>query len=859
MRIVHFELLQLYRNYKNIESINVDVGDDEAIVFGHFDLIRFKNADSAENALDILYNEYSDINDSLKKASDIQPIILFSYDNKRIACNNNKCMVISFMQIERPAHCDSIKKFYAYSVNKIQDTIEKVKQSGAIGNVEADVYIPLSFMNAAVVFYADNFTDICIIMKNIIANKLASYQYSVLYLSKGINFEEIQPTKDINVSLRFIWKEHGRSQQSVKLLEDVLRKLNVENFSISHLMGNNDCLLTVPENGYRIVNILLNSDTDFSKFKENVENIRISINFPQKDVGIVDLKENFENQLSYKICDEDITAKENELINSLKSLKDELSNLEKSDVNDIIYRVFEFGKFMNVIKKHAIKGIATPLYLSMIKPYSLFLEIAIEKVSEIEKVYRKEEVLQVIGNVMNDMLSYYGNIFHSNLGFFEERGFYNNIIGLASNVELAYNKYANLVCSAIKSDDEQHCEETKICCAVTADKEPMICTSDIFWNIKDPETDNRALLNINVPVSYVFKYNKVSSIIIHEVAHYVGCRNRKKRAEVLSKVIASIISDTIYQSGILSLRPKAKNAAITIFENYENTDAYKTMHDQMCSNVFDAVSSCFTKKVMARCNNSYYMNTTVNAIIDSLNNICKDEELVNTIVDELVEFKFWYYECFEDFYLEQNSNSEKMKDVMVQISDYAIKEYNRNFVKKSLIDVLSELVYDLDGSDVDGLSEKNCNIYVPDICELIDNLYNAVTEAYCDIMMVTLTEVEFSDYMDLMEEYGKGTAKIISDNDYMTWLRVNFVSKYMNSNIDISYDELPERFKYFYDVNIVDSMFEYFDSLRPEFNKALERSKKDKVLSEYLSSIVKNDEKNCFKAIYDMLFSIKPE
>jgi len=680
---MHFELIQLYRNYRNIENVDIDIESGEAIVFGHFDRINFKNSDTADEALDILYDQYISNNTKTNEKSDVQPIALFTYDDKKIKSSAEMCTAVSFMQISKPSDCIDIKTFYEYASEAINTTISELKSQNVIDDVEANIYIPLSFMNIAVIFYAKNLTDICNVVKNILHNKIASFQYSVLSFPKDFCLQH-QTDKNINISLRFIWKKHTNTKKVVDLLKDALSKAQICHYTINHLLGNNDGLLTVSGDGYKIIKMFLNKQNEFSEFIKHVENTRASIYFPDRDIKLVKLSCICESPANYVADNSLIYVAEQKLINALIDLKKSSPLLQKSDINDIIYKVTEFGKFINVVSKHARKGIATSLYLSIKSPYLLFLKIALEKIELIGTKYKRDSVLERIGSVMKDMLAYYGNIFHCNLGFFEERGFYNNIIGLASNVELAYNKYANCICDVAMSEFERNVQKLKIECSVTSDNDPVICTNDIFDNVKDQETDNSLLINVNIPVSYVFKYKSVSHIIIHEIAHYVGERKRESRAYAMCKTITAAICDVIYQGFVLSPLPSLSKNELDFLNKYEKTDAYILMHQEMKNKIYEILFNYINDSFLKKCNTSFYMNRTVNSLIEVINELPQNNDLIVSLTEELVNFQFWYYENIEDFYL-QNSDDNLKSELIIQISDYALKGYNRHFAKRIIL------------------------------------------------------------------------------------------------------------------------------------------------------------------------------
>ena len=662
----------------------------------------------------------------------------------------------------------------------------------------------------------------------------------------------LEPEKGINISLRFIWKENIDVNAAVSLLKESLESF--EEKTISYLLGNNDCLVLVPNLGYRILSMMLSPQGCFSDFLEYVENTRATINFPEKDVQFIDLKfDNVENTL-LTIDDYQIRQAETSLINKLNELKANSPQFQQSDISDVIYRVNEFGRFMDVIKKHAAKGIATQLYLSMRDPYLLFLQKTQEKIEG--DSYPINQLLEIVGNVMNDMSNYFGNIFHCNLGFFEERGFYNNIIGLASNVELAYNKYANCISEAIMSDEERNIDKLKICCSVTSDKEPLICTHDIFESIAKPEFEDSSLVNVNIPVSYVFKYAFVSRVIIHEIAHHVGDRKREERTKAICSVFATIIVDPILQTFAHALIPKASKYETKILEKFENTLEYKNLHQKTAEKIHQCIDSYITRSVVEICDGHYFMNNVVDAIVETINALSCDAIIIETLSNYIVDFQFWYYELFEDFYLKRYSKDKKTVEIMTEMSEYAIKDYNLLYVRKAVEVLFSDLVSpEQNGDNTKILDERICWIYLPDIENFIEVFFNAVSEAFCDIMMITLSEMTFKEYIKLMSGYGKKIKNVIEGNDYLTWLRINFIANYMGEKIPYN-KSLPERFRYYCNIHVFDLMKPYFDNLKPEIEVAHARCHDNELLSKFLKKISSDSEEKHLSAIFDMFFGI---
>lgn len=845
-----FHLLELHRNYRNIDNISFEVENYDSIVLGHFDFIKTHKTSSAELALDEFYNKF--ISEE-KLYNDIQPMLLFSYEDYDMS-QQNGYMAITFMQIDKPEECDSIKDFYDYSSQLINQVVTQCKARHLIDNVDVRFFIPFSFMSTAIIICADNLTDICTLIKNITFNKIANYQYSIL--SIPANSKSMSCRKNINISLRFIWRSGVDTNNAISLLKKSLKGISVDDYTINHLLGNNDCLLYVPLRGYEIINLFYNSNDFFDKFKTMVENTRATISFPDGDVVLKDFIPLYKTRSTHiELNDDSILIAEKKLISSLNKIKANASPLQQNDINDVLYRINHFANFIEVIRKHACKGIATPLYFSMKDPYKLFLEMAEEKLdfSNPEDV---TTLLNIIGSVLNDMSSYFENIFHCNLGFIEERGFYNNIIGLASDIELAYNRYANHLFGVIMSEKES--KESYVCCSVTSDKEPIICTNDIFdIIITEPRKELRSLVNVNIPVSYVFKYYYVIRMLVHEIAHHVGERHRKIRLQVISKGFASVISDVLIQTFVLSYIPSISEIEKEIIKDFEKSNEYTEIHNDMCKNIFDClynyiinISDLYCKKT------DYFLDNVIDAIISTLNAIPNDEALIKELSTIVTTFQFWFYEFFEDFYLTHHKREEAETTVIREISNFSIKDLNYHLVRYTVINLFDDILSSDEGSSLDETEEKYCHRYIPELNEFISYFCQSVSEAYCDIVMITLCDMNFDEYLDLMSKYGKNVDNILYNNDYFTWLRINYIARYLGVEEIFEYDSLSERFKYFEDIDLFGLVKPYFEGLKPEFTAMKKRCESNKLLFDFLNTDWNSSEEQHLISLYSMFFDI---
>ncbi len=857
-----FKLLQLYRNYRNIKSVVAGFEDENFSVFGHFDYMRISSYDTADTTLTHLYKEYSqnksDINTvsaqyELNKEADIQPIILYDRNDQfKIEDCDNKCVVVSFMQINHST--GNIDAFYDHAQKMIDDIIGKAKKEKLIGdNVQAHVYLPLSFMDIAVIFTADDFVDICVLLKNLIEARSVYFQYSVLSMQgMSENYKH-----KISISLRFIWEDDTEQADTINKLKTMLEKRGIDenHHKITHLIGNNDCLLTVTDYGYDILKMLLESrktsNGEASGVFKKIKNTRASIRFNTEDIKIFEEKKKVPK---VSIDDEDLSC--SKLTDNLAAYKKGASDLVIRTINDLIYKIIEFEKFVRVIREHAKNRIAIPLYKSIRIPYRFFIELSADIVNSNKD--NLDDVMEMISSTIAEMLSYYSNILHCTLGFFEERGFYNNIISFATIVELAYNRYANMVCDAILCDHERHTWKLQTCCYVVSDKKNIVCAEDKFDGIDRDDYERKLLICINIPMSCIFQYDQVSCFIAHEVAHYVGCREREKRAHILYDAISMALADVVYEFTALRSQEGNTKDERRLIEDYEKTDSFKLDWEWLKKSIKEYISSRVNQESGKKENGTLYMSKTIGILIDALNLLLMEDEFINQITKIISEYRFRFYENIMDFYVANEDRYKNTNNLLRQISDFCMVDFDNHFTAKGLKKTFNDILNGTyDSNTADNKSGGEERFTFPLIDRLIFNLSDAINEGYSDIMMITLLDMDSDRYEELMNIGGKTVENVINNHDYLNWFRMRFVAGYMHWDIDDLYKYADDYIWYCENTGIIDCVMQYFTQLLDkEFKKVKAEKQKNSALEAYIKDIA-GDDQTMFKAIYNMYLGLQ--
>ena len=867
-----FKLMKLYRNYRNIDSVVSPFSENEMMVFGHFDRISLLDVKSADNALEKLYEGMDESRDVDKK-TDIQPVIMYSpEDHFNINSCINKCVVVSFMQIPTPAKDKNINNMYLFAKKLINDELKRAKYIN--DGVEAHIYIPLSFMSIAVIFVADSYVDICSLLKNMLAKKIIGYQYSIL----AVHDTGLPSTKDtLSLSMRFIWnrdKQNEYADNIISHLKEILHnECNMTNndFKITHLMGNNDCLLTVVNEGYKVLTLLIEYELGKCKqsvkdFFEHVKNTRVSIRINEenisKDDDEEDIKKSREEEINKFTGDAIINLSKpwstKDLLNTLDKFSENRTGLVRTTIIDLKYKIKEFEKFMNIIYEHAQSKISVQLYNSIVNTFKLFIKVAKNQVGSVlcSKEYNQLQILDAIGGAITDMSSYYGNILHCQLGFFEERGFYNNLIGVASHIELAYNEYANHICKALMCENEKNVQKINMSCYVVSDKSSSVCAVDPFDACEYRPT-NQFVISINIPIPYIFKYKAVSYFIIHEAAHFLGCRQRTNRADCAIQALIYAISHVVWQ--YMDINIQSKNGDSThIIDDFKQSNEWQILEDEANSKIYEYISSRVEESSQRRLPNKsdelIYNNMLMNILVEVSNELLIEEKFVTNLTEIIADFFGKISIFFESFYAKNYIDYGNCDDLLSRFFDIGTVGYNFIMIKEDIISLFNKMI--CNNTPEWQPSELATNVFAPDLGFIIEKMCKSINEAYSDLMMIAVTDMNNDEYTAFQGEWNKSMEKIIEEDDCLSWLRINFVAIYMGEKTDAHLDGVSNNMRFFSDSGIIQTIAKYFNGLRDDFSKVRVSVQQDPALCNYIREVKKGKDLEQFKAVYNMFMNI---
>lgn len=859
---MHFKLLRLYRNYRNIDSLSASMDNGELMVFGHFDRISMTDMQYADQALLELYNATGNERKShgnKREYADIQPIILFS-ESEEQPIKTDKCVVVSFMQINKPNYIKTTKAFYEYANKAITNKINDIKRENTIlDEVEAQIYVPLSFMNVAVIFTSDDFLNICTLLKNMVDSHLIDFQYSVLAMPLMSNKLK---QNSISLSLRFIWNTGISQKQVIDSLHKLLQnkcKISENEYHITHLMGNNDCLVTILDKGYTVLQYIMNVKA-YSKhmFFKYVKNIRATIRF---DVDAVKISGNDVAKCT------DITVNNLEKIYSKKPLCDMLTKVNKSSkltemaIQDLSYKIREFEKFMKITREHAKNKIAVPLYNTFISSYNAFIQTSEMWVSKcVYDDYRIMNVLDVINTTIDEMSAYYGNILHCHLGFFEERGFYNTIIGVASNIEIAYNNYANKICAAMLCDNERDVQNINVNCYIVSDKSTLVCASDPFrFNGRRNDIDNM-LISINIPAPYLFEFSASSYFIIHEIAHFIGCKRREDRAQAIYNVIKRTLLNVIGEYVKCFYIGDAAPAGVErLIDDFRSDSNFKCLYNCVMKQMEIYIDNEIRSYALHRTddNTTLYMSLLYENLDNIMREIVSNHNFVHGLAEIIADFHEKCVIYFDDLYANNYEKYDNVGTVLQNFSNMRIREFNLRIIKKTLriffIKMCSgAIVYNLSNNEFESNEfdkYDNSSIMLPDLESLLYTVCEASQEAYSDLMMVYISGMSFNEYREFMSKWNLNNEHIVKKRDFMSWMRVCFVAGCMGVDDGICIDGKTD-FEKYRNMGIIEEMIKYFKKLIPDFKLASDNAAER--FGSYFNNLKQNDENEKFRAIFGL-------
>ena len=759
--------------YKDItKSSSAPINDENYYkVLGHFDHFCCRCTNSI--------SKFSTYEPSLKAGHDSQIMYLFNYENNNESINSDTdfsyyksdlpIRVLTLIQTKNNNTDDCIK--LDDKINKMQklldDIVAEISSRDKESKISAEIYYTLGCTDLAVLMDTNRLTLVPELLGKLSkAISHSSSLYSVIGFSNDINNMDLEnviyTNNELELSLRLTLKQNGND--GVKKLEEQLKyiKNNKISYTITRLLGNYDLLILIDSGAcYVLAEIikkdgLFNVENSDSVFGVDFERVRPTLRFKKYD----DLLQVVKKDKIIEISDttdkhiiEELRTNATEFFD--KSKKYENSNL-KNFSTSLKPQLEQLIIFCSCIRENYTKNV-NPEFWEILKPsIKLFSEI-LEKHNMLtfdnEQTY--DNSLKSISYFVSTLSEYLSNLLHLHRYFLEERGIFDYNISSNTKLLIAYNQFANIIKEMLLSAEYQENEaKREIAIYVTSKLGSKNLSSKLFNHLEQYDI-NDSLININIPTSCLFNIKENLASIIHEVAHFVGPRNRRKRAAALIKSVCKVIATKLFST--------------FYYISFIDT----SMNEETCSDIRKDIDSFYASVNLEKFNIEYLekvANVLYSSLINSFNiNAVNERELFLTnlksrLMKETINLLLLKNNQKTNYIFDQISEIQRIYDNNVwRMFNSWVKDNIENLSPENTNRFYNWLSYyyptDIRnfGKKEDAINNaflistsKQNRLNITSIENTINSIFSGTSEAFCDLMMINTLNLSIDDYYDVI-------------------------------------------------------------------------------------------------------------
>ena len=853
-------------------------------VLGHFDHFCCK----ATNSI----SDFADYEPVLQAGHDSQIMYLFNYANNDQRVQNDPrffehksilpIRVLTLIQTKNEEDNDiNLKERIVRKQQLVDNIVEEIIKNKTDIILTAEIYYTLGCTDLAVIIDTNRLClvpDLLARLSQSISH--SSSLYSIIGFSNEIDNQDIENivynSNELELSLRLTLNQN--SNESIKILEEELNKLkplcetkgNRLSYTITKLLGNYDLLVLIDSGACYVLGEIVKKNGNFNienssgLFGQVFDRIRPTLRFKKYDDSFHVKNNDIENILSDDI-DKDIIL---ELRNNVKILFDEFKNCDCARVKkfstSLKSQLEQLIIFCNCIRENYTKNV-NPEFWEILRPTIKLLSIILSKHNSVslQNERMSDGSLQSISYFVSTLSEYLSNLLHLHRYFLEERGIFDFNISSNTKLLIAYNQFANIVKELLLSAEYKGSESHReISIYITSKLGSKILSSKLFNHLENFGI-NDSLININIPTSCLFNVKENLSSIIHEVAHFVGPRNRRNRAEALIKTVCKVVSVNMFSTFYFMpfFRPYADENA------YEHIGADVKRFYNECSieklslDYLDRFSNIIYEVVMKKIKSSLtdeksllLVNLKTNlfeALVDTF--VLKNNEHTNYVFDKIAEVQRIYdNEVWSLFNSWVNNNRENLSPANKALFHNWLTYYYptdiRNARKKEDIVEIANFI-----STVKQNINPRTKLRIASIDNIINCIFDGASEAFCDLMMIKILNMSAINYYEIVENI---TALNYCDAHltipaYIRLLLVKNKLSIIDKNKEQQFVEKLNQ--YFNNYTwVFNDLFEYFDLVVADMED-LNKKKIDNLIKEF------DNTDNLLQELYDYSFIVKGE
>ncbi len=582
-------IAKLYKSINKEGSENLSE-DMLFTLMGHFDYLQFETIGVEEkNDLSGLEARLGEV----KKGYETQSLCLFTWestleilsdslDEEYPFCvlamleDNEHWVTLDGTHFDVFHDYDAAKEDMKLQLDRYQDWLKEFLGKGGEGyqgaKVKMQAFHTLSCMDTVLVIRTN-----CVPITHRFVYYLTQTQkiitsYSAVGMVNSIitEKEKLEKLADLNkglrLSIRMVFRINEAASTNVEDIKGTFEKNGIECEALS-LTGNHQYLLHVSERICRALYYLFSEKEAIQEKRKILSVCRTTLCYKTEVLDGIQSNEYGD----YPACQREIGYIIDELQNYFEEMQEQLDDLKSSRGNAyVLERTRQYAKavklvlqqelgFLRYLDNQGREGINPELCVAVAPIIKTLRNLSkesnqcfIEHIKErdlSDKLYWINFYIQQLNSSVEILCKTILNMVHMQRNQIEERGLFQNELAATAKLTLGYMGYANrLYKQLLKTENETEngeevSEERSYAFIVSQEAmDDKVTATEKFEYLQTfkqsiGELPENSLIHIKIAQHFIFKFREVQTAITHEVAHFVGYRDRKTRAECILKSV----------------------------------------------------------------------------------------------------------------------------------------------------------------------------------------------------------------------------------------------------------------------------------------------------------------------------------
>lgn len=612
----------------------------------------------------------------------------------------------------------SKKDSMTYARKKILKILDELQYKNNIcpNSICYDVYGSLGGNDAVIIWLANQFSDIMLLIEALRASNITNTKkgllsniYTILGIrdidNKSINYNDVNGEFHVRLT-----KRTGYSLEKFKT--ELCKITNIDITNLVHtIAGEYDLTISIPGN------IMISS--------LYAANGLIHMGKPEYYTNFI--------QSNTEVCVHDdfskIITTEVDIDVGLESFTEP----NESDIYNLVNAICEsqmlkqtpyLGDTLWILYSDYLKNITSTLSYPWTQDLYYQFYSCLKCLESVTEEYEKnktfnEDKYNYIEVIIKNLRQIILHIAQANRIFFEvpnthlkNTGTYSKILRAYQGITKKLIKQAYLI--------PKNNKQTEIIPFINFDSIPIPISNSYKINENDS-----LLVEIELPYEALVDINRYTYLLAHEIFHYIAPSDRRTRNEILNIISISTLAELLIEEYVISLVRDKKSTICykdVFFKSLKKSIAKYVLHYVI--NHFEEFCSLIDKHDIEKCRNDYISN-----INETIRSIASNEDFCKKIYEIMVDYS--YVSFINNI---ANNKQENVLNENLQQDINVAKQIVKHFHNLRV------------NNDFNSFYKWIANYSVVFIYESIKNIEKALTEAMPDYYMIQVTSMNPSAY-----------------------------------------------------------------------------------------------------------------